>query len=115
MAAIFHPIAPRPAPRRNGGARGGVRGNLFADWNSGLATLVIAVLVTYLLPRVIGWAVVDAVFARDADACQAARGTGACWGVVAEKWRFILLGRYPFDAHWRPVAATILLCGLLMA
>ena len=25
--------------------------------------------------------------APNADACQAARGSGACWGVVAEKWR----------------------------
>ena len=44
--------------------------------------------------------------APDADACQAARGTGACWGVVTEKYRFILFGRYPFEEQWRPELAT---------
>jgi general L-amino acid transport system permease protein len=33
--------------------------------------------------------------------------------VVAEKYRFIILGRYPFGEQWRPVVATLLLMGLL--
>ena len=40
--------------------------------------------------------------APDADACQAARGSGACWGVIAEKWHVIIFGRYPFEGQWRP-------------
>jgi general L-amino acid transport system permease protein len=54
------------------------------------------------------------VFAPSAEACQAARGTGACWGVVSEKYRVILLGRYPFEEHWRPVVATSLMLGGLV-
>ena len=39
----------------------------------------------YLLPALMNWMFVKAVWATNADACQAARGTGACWGVIAEK------------------------------
>jgi len=82
---------------------------------STLATVLIVALALYLLPRVLGWAVVNAVFAPDADACQAARGTGACWGVIAEKWRLIVFGRYPHAEQWRPALATVLLLGLLFS
>jgi general L-amino acid transport system permease protein len=58
--------------------------------------------------------VLEAVFAPDAAACQSARGTGACWGVIAEKYRLILFGRYPFAEQWRPEAATALLLGALV-
>jgi general L-amino acid transport system permease protein len=115
MAALFQPIAPRPAPVRTTGAVAWVRANLFADWKSALATAVIAALAFYILPVALRWAVVNAVFAPNADACQAARGSGACWGVIAEKWRLILFGRYPFESQWRPEAATLLLAGLVIA
>jgi general L-amino acid transport system permease protein len=40
---------------------------------------------------------------------------GACWGVVAEKNRLIIFGRYPFEEQWRPLVATLLMLGLLLA
>jgi general L-amino acid transport system permease protein len=58
--------------------------------------------------------VLNAVTARDADLCQAARGIGACWGVVNEKARLILLGRYPQAEMWRPVFASFLLVALVV-
>ena len=113
MAAEFHPIAPRPAPSRTSGLAARVRANLFADWFSTLATLAMVALAIYVLPAFIEWAFAKAVFRPDANACQAARGEGACWGVVAEKWRFIIFGRYPFEQQWRPEIATVLLLGLV--
>jgi general L-amino acid transport system permease protein len=92
-----------------------IRANLFANWMSSLATLAILVLAVSAVPGVLQWAYVDAVFRPDADACQAARGMGACWGVVTEKWRLIVLGRYPFDAQWRPAIASVLLVSLVLA
>ncbi|HWV18986.1 MAG TPA: amino acid ABC transporter permease [Rhodocyclaceae bacterium] len=61
------------------------------------------------------WAILNAVFRPDAAACHALEGTGACWGVVAEKYRVIFFGRYPVDAQWRPLLATLLMLGLLVA
>jgi len=61
------------------------------------------------------WGILHAVTAADPDACQAARGAGACWGVIREKGRIILLGRYPLAEHWRAELATVLLLGLVVA
>ncbi|MEO5677976.1 MAG: amino acid ABC transporter permease [Usitatibacter sp.] len=114
MAAVFTPIAPRPAPVRTTGAAAWVRANLFGNWMSTAATVVMVLLAFWLVPPFLSWAVMNAVVRPDADACQAARGVGACWGVITEKWRFIIFGRYPFESHWRPEVATILLLGLLV-
>lgn len=114
MAAVFTPITPRPAPVRTTGAAAWVRANLFGNWMSTLATVVMAGLALWLVPRFVDWAILHAVVRPDADACQAARGVGACWGVITEKWRFIVFGRYPYDSQWRPQVATILLIGLLV-
>jgi general L-amino acid transport system permease protein len=87
-----------------------LRENLFSGWPSSLATIVLLVLLWRTLPPLIDWAFLDAVWAPDAKACRAAQG--ACWGFIAEKHRFILFGTYPFDEHWRPASATILLIAL---
>ena len=114
MAAVFTPITPRPAPVRTTGAAAWARKNLFGGIPSTIATLAMLGLAFWILPPLIQWAVVNAIVRPDADACQAARGVGACWGVITEKWRFIIFGRYPFDSQWRPEVATILLVGLLV-
>jgi general L-amino acid transport system permease protein len=81
--------------------------NLFAGWLNTLLTVVVAVFLFKVIFSFVDWAFVDAVWRPDARACQDARG--ACWGFIAEKHRFILFGTYPFEQHWRPAAATILL------
>lgn len=50
------------------------------------------------------WGIVDAVWGADASHCAALAGRGACWPVIAVKFRYILFGSYPFDAQWRPAA-----------
>ncbi len=114
MAAVFQPVAARPAPIKSGGALPWVRRNLFGDWKSAVTTLAIAVLAALYLPGLLDWALFRAVFAPDLERCQAARGVGACWGVVVEKFRFIVFGRYPFAEQWRPELATGLLLALLV-
>jgi general L-amino acid transport system permease protein len=71
-------------------------------------------LIVWWLPGVLEWAIFKSVLSRSAEACQAARGSGACWGVIAEKYRIIVFGRYPLEEQWRPEVATLLLVGLLI-
>jgi general L-amino acid transport system permease protein len=35
--------------------------------------------------------------------------------VITEKYRLIIFGRYPFEEQWRPLVATLLMLGLLVA
>ncbi|MEO5677884.1 MAG: hypothetical protein ABIQ84_10075, partial [Usitatibacter sp.] len=114
MATVFQAIAPRPAPIKTSGFVPWVRRNLFGDWKSVVTTAILAILAVRYLPEIANWAIFQAVFHANASECSAARGTGACWGVIAEKYRFIIFGRYPYDQQWRPELATVLMVSLLM-
>jgi general L-amino acid transport system permease protein len=59
------------------------------------------------------WAILHAVWRPDLDACRMARGNGACWGVIAEKHRMLLFGRYPFAEQWRALLSTLLIVATL--
>ena len=87
-----------------------LRENFFASWPQTVVTLLILWLIWKALPPFIDWAFLDAIWQPDSKACRA--GEGACWGFIAEKHRFILFGTYPYDLHWRPAIATLLLIGL---
>jgi len=110
----FQPIPPRPAPVNTEGPVAWVKANLLADWKTSLATLVVGGLLLWLVPQVLNWAIVKAVWVPDYEACRV-DGVGACWGVIAEKYRIIIFGRFPFEEQWRPLVATTLLTGLLVA
>jgi general L-amino acid transport system permease protein len=114
MSAVFQPIASREPPIPISGFVPWLKRNLFADWKSAVTTVIIAVLAVLYLPELANWTLLKAVFRPNLEECSAARGTGACWGVVAEKYRLIILGRYPFAQQWRPEIATLLLLGLLI-
>ena len=109
----FQPIPPRPAPVRTEGALAWCKINLFSGWQTTLGTLIVGGVLLALLPRLVQWALIDAVWVADYQACHDA--SGACWGVVREKFRFILFGRYPFDEHWRALICTVMLLALIMA
>ena len=87
---------------------------LFAGPGASAVTLVLIGLLAWAGWRVVDWAVVQAVATPDHAACKAA-AHGACWGFVAEKWRLILFGRYPFEQQWRPTLATAAVVAMLVA
>lgn len=88
-----------------------LRANLFSSWPSSFATVVIALLALRYLPPFIDWALIEAVWtAKDPAACREAHG--ACWAFIVEKHRFILFGTYPYEQHWRPALASLLLVAL---
>ena len=115
MLENFRPIPARPAPVQVSSAVGSLRRNLFSSLPNALLSLLLLALFAWLAVKGFRCGIANAVFAADADRCQAARGLGACWGVVNEKFRFILLGRYPQSEQWRPVLATFALIAPVLA
>lgn len=113
-ATIFQPIAPRPAPVNTEGTVAWVKTNLLGDWKTTLSTLIIGSILLWLVPQIFNWAIIKASWVPRYEACHA-EGVGACWGVIAEKYRIIIFGRYPYEEQWRPLIATVLLTGLLVA
>lgn len=93
------------------------RRNLFGSWWSTAVTLLLGYLLLRFALAFVLWAFVDAVWSvpyqgdkPDTGACQAAQG--ACWAVVADKYRLILFGRYPYASQWRPALCVLLFIGL---
>ena len=94
-ADSFVPIAPRPPPGLRIGPLAWLQRSFFDGGPNTLLTLAVIALLALAVPPLFNWAVWYAVATPDNAACRAAHGTGACWGVVAEKGRLILFGRYP--------------------
>jgi general L-amino acid transport system permease protein len=87
-----------------------LRENFFSSWASALFSLLLLVALSKALPPFVHWAFLDAVWQPDSRACRQA--SGACWGFIVEKHRFMLFGTYPFAEHWRPALSILILLGL---
>src|SRR5215472_15675954 len=109
-SAVDAPRNSRSFARTGTGAGGRLlrwlRANLFASIPSTITTLLLGL---------VKWGILDAIWTvpgNDTAACRAARGIGACWAVIPEKYRFILFGTYPYDQQWRPAAAILVFIAL---
>jgi hypothetical protein len=96
------------------------RANLFGSWWSTAVTLVLGYLILRLVFEIISWGLIHAVWevpynqqgVADTTACQNAKGIGACWAIIRDKYRLILFGRFPYDEQWRPAICVALFIGL---
>jgi general L-amino acid transport system permease protein len=92
------------------------RAPMFRDRTNVIATAALGACVAYLAFRFVTWAMVNAIWTlphgSGSSFCRAAKGEGACWAVIHERFRFILLGAYPFDRQWRPALACLLFVSL---
>ncbi|BCH23378.1 amino acid ABC transporter permease [Mesorhizobium sp. L-8-3] len=94
----------------------GLQRRFFATPVQGLISLVCLAVLALVGWKLLDWAVFSAVFsAGGAEACQAA--SGACWSVIAARWRIIFFGLYPYEEQLRSglacvavVAMTVLSC-----
>jgi general L-amino acid transport system permease protein len=113
-ATTFQSIPARPAPVNTEGPVAWVKANLLGDWKTTLSTIIVGGILLWYVPQILNWAFVTASWIPNYEACRV-DGVGACWGVVAEKYRIIFFGRYPYEEQWRPLIATVLLTSLLVA
>ncbi|MHB8772175.1 MAG: amino acid ABC transporter permease [Syntrophales bacterium] len=112
--------APQPTVRPAGvkapviriGAVQWMRRNLFNGVFNSLLTVATLLLLYKIVPPFVQWAFIDSLWTSTADQCRA--GTGACWSIIPANLRFIIFGFYPYELHWRPFLAMILLVGLLL-
>jgi general L-amino acid transport system permease protein len=112
--------APRPSSRSRTGWDANpvlrwLRANLFSSITSSVITLLLFALLAKMVVSFVQWGMWDAIWTvpgNDTSACRAARGVGACWAVIPEKYRFILFGTYPYDEQWRPALATLVFIAL---
>ena len=88
-----------------------VRQNFFRRWYDGAITVLLAAALIAVVLKVYRWAIVNAAFSPDPDACRSA--TGACWSVVVDTWPLFLAGLYPAEERWRVFAGFAVLAAAL--
>ncbi|ACL62885.1 amino acid ABC transporter permease [Methylobacterium nodulans] len=113
------PITRAPPLAAGAGPLGWARTNLFSSIPSTIVTLVLLILLARWATEFVNWAILHAVWSvpntatgPDTAACRDAKGIGACWAVISEKYRFILFGRYLYEEQWRPAIVIVLFIGL---
>jgi general L-amino acid transport system permease protein len=90
-----------PPPSLSSDALVWARANLFSSLGSSLITIVLVALAAYLLPQLVAWATMHAIWtAADGAVCREHQD-GACWAFVAAKWDYLRFGSYPIAERWR--------------
>ncbi|MCO6050808.1 amino acid ABC transporter permease [Mesorhizobium sp. RP14(2022)] len=111
------------APASERGAGHWLRTNLFATPLDSVLTLIALLIVSYYLPSVINWMLINAQWTgTDRTFCATtAQGggiqpegwSGACWAFVGAKFQQFMFGRYPVDERWRVYLVAVLFVALL--
>ena len=112
--------SPQPSVRPAGlkapviriGAVQWVKRNLFNGVFNSLLTVVTLLFLYWTVPPFVKWAFLDSLWLSSAEQCRAA--SGACWSIIPANLRFIIFGFYPYELHWRPFVAMLLLVALLL-
>jgi general L-amino acid transport system permease protein len=101
-ARMVETLAP---PASTVGAIGWARQNLFNGWFNTLLTLVSLYLLWLVVPPLVRFLIIDAVWdGAGRDDCLAekvGREVGACWPFVQAKFKQFVYGFYPLDQYWR--------------
>ena len=99
------PPAPVAPPMAGLGPLRWIRDNLFSSVSNGLLTLLVIGLLAWVIPPLIKFLVIDAVWSgTDRGACLATPArpeVGACWAFVREWFSFFIYGPYPVAQRWR--------------
>jgi general L-amino acid transport system permease protein len=98
-------------PVTNIGVIGWIKNNLFNGVLNSILTFVTLFLLWKIVPPLFRWAFIDSAWHTTGQACRQA--AGACWSIISVNYRFILFGFYPYEQQWRPLAAMMILFGLL--
>lgn len=107
----------REPPASTTGAVGWMRQNLFSGVLNSALTVLSLLFVLYVLATVLPWIMSPTWNAASLTECRAllleigreGHFSGACWGVIRDRWVQLFFGFYPADLYWRPILAFLLL------
>ncbi len=104
MSPAFVRLRPEPElppPMMTSGPLAWMRANLFSSPANTAMTLALVAFVLWLVPPLVAWATVDAVWSAPDGALCRAHQDGACWAFVAQKLGYLAYGSYPELSRWR--------------
>lgn len=96
------PAETLPPPSTSTGVLGWMHRNLFASWGDALLTLLALYIIWLIVPPIINFAFIDAVWTgTNREACLGPE-VGACWAFVKSRLGYFIYGLYPIEERWRP-------------
>jgi len=106
-----------PAPKSEVGILGWCRQNLFSTPANAVLTIVTLLLIAFLLSGLFAWMIAPTWNASSLTECREILGalgreghfSGACWGIIRDRWEQLLFGFYPADGYWRILLAFFLM------
>lgn len=78
---------------------------------SSLITAALIAGLVYLAVRLFEWAIVNAIWNPEHPELCGPDRQGACWAVIAARWRLIMFGLYPFEEQWRSAISSAIVLG----
>ncbi|KAE9628822.1 amino acid ABC transporter permease [Parasedimentitalea maritima] len=104
-------------PASEVGALGWAKHNLFSGAMNSALTVFSILGIYYVLAALVPWAWSPTWNATSLAGCREilhdlgreGHFSGACWGVINDRWVQLFMGFYPPEHYWRPIAAFILL------
>jgi general L-amino acid transport system permease protein len=114
---VYVRATPEPVlepPLFSRGALAWLRDNLFSSWGSSALTLLTLGFCGWLIPPLIAWATVNAVWSAPDGALCRAHQDGACWAFIAQKMNYFRYGSYPQTERWRVDLTEIIGAALIV-
>lgn len=112
MTIVFQPSPDQPAPPSQRGIIKWLRDHLFSSPKNIILTFIGVGIILSIIPPLLDWFILDATFVGNAKECRASGG--ACWSFVKAQFRLFMIGSYPQELAWRPIASGLLLLALFL-
>jgi len=118
VAYVRDEMLPQAAPPSSAvGALGWARANLFSNWFNAILTILSLFFIYEILAGILPWILSPTWVGGSLNECRGILAelgreghfSGACWGVIRDRWIQLLFGFYPADLYWRPILAFLLL------
>ena len=103
-------LSEQPAPLGQTGILRWMRDNLFSSVLNSILSIFAMLFVAYALSKLLPWAIQPSWSSDSLGTCQEDPNiTGACWGVIRDRFNQLMFGFYPSELQWRPILAFILM------
>ncbi|MFC5386691.1 amino acid ABC transporter permease [Aquamicrobium segne] len=91
-----------------------LRRRFFATPSQAVLSLASLALLAWIVFKVLDWAIFSAVFTGEGGPAACRGADGACWSVIANRWRIIMFGLYPYEEQWRSALACVVVVVMIV-
>jgi general L-amino acid transport system permease protein len=108
-------VPQKTPPLSQVGMIGWMRANLFSSVGNSILTILSLYCIYLVIAAILPWAISPTWGANSLTECRGVlhelgregHFSGACWGVIRERWPQLLFGFYPSELYFRPVLAFV--------